>query len=282
MEIPKKIVWLASYPKSGNTWFRAFLTALMNGGEVDINAMKTDGIFSSRLFIEDYTDLDLTYLSSDEINQLQQQTFELLNKETLKSHLFIKVHNAFKVYSEKSKAIPIEPTKCAIYIIRNPLDVVGSFANHFGLNIDETIAFMNTANSMIANSTTNNSNQIFQMLSSWSNHVQSWTVDTPFPVMVIRYEDMLENPFYTFQKAIEFLNIPADNEILDKAIRNSSFNVLKSQELKQGFKEKSFKATQFFRKGSSCNWQNELSPKQIEEVISNHKSTMTQYGYITF
>ena len=86
----QKIVWLASYPKSGNTWFRAFLTTLLNEGELDINEMKTDGIFSSRQILEAFTDLDSTYLYADEVKTLIPEVFVDLESFYQKENLFYK------------------------------------------------------------------------------------------------------------------------------------------------------------------------------------------------
>src|ERR1700744_765885 len=126
----KKIIWLASYPKSGNTWFRAFLTALLGDGDLNINMMKTDGIFSSRGIFDDATDMDSTYLYDDEVKQALPEVFTHVVSQYAKPRLFVKIHDAYTMSVDGTPIIPAEPTLCALYFIRNPLDVAGSFANH--------------------------------------------------------------------------------------------------------------------------------------------------------
>src|ERR1700755_1626042 len=96
----KKIVWLASYPKSGNTWFRAFLTALLNEGDLDINQMKINGIFSSKQLFENFTDLEPAYLYHDEAKALQTEVFIHLEQFFKKDNLFIKIHDAYTYINE--------------------------------------------------------------------------------------------------------------------------------------------------------------------------------------
>src|ERR1700742_3075872 len=91
----KKIVWLASYPKSGNTWFRTFLTALLNDGDLDINHIKTDGIFSSKETFENATDLDPAYLYDSEAKDLQTEVYRYLEQFSQKENMFVKIHDAY-------------------------------------------------------------------------------------------------------------------------------------------------------------------------------------------
>src|SRR5258706_1512744 len=91
----KKIIWLASYPKSGNTWFRAFLTALLGNGDLNINQMKTDGIFSSRGIFDDATDMDSTYLLDSEVKLLLPEVFTHVISQYEKDRLFVKIHDAY-------------------------------------------------------------------------------------------------------------------------------------------------------------------------------------------
>ncbi|HJX72016.1 MAG TPA: hypothetical protein VJ346_08695, partial [Bacteroidales bacterium] len=73
MNEQKKIVWLASYPKSGNTWFRIFLTNLLNhtNEPVDINNLYPSTIASSRSLFDEATGLESSDLTLDEIELLR-------------------------------------------------------------------------------------------------------------------------------------------------------------------------------------------------------------------
>jgi hypothetical protein len=262
---PKKIIWLASYPKSGNTWFRAFLTALLGDGDLNINEMKTDGIFSSRAIFDNCTDMDSTELYDKEVKNLLPDVFKHQAELYSKDKLFVKIHDAYTLNSNGVPIVPEEPTLCALYIIRNPLDVVGSFANHNGSTLDEAIALMNNPRGTLAKQSKNRNmnSQFAQLMLSWSGHARSWTANLPFPVLAIRYEDMLADPFNTFSRAVQFMKI----------------DVSASQESQTGFMEKNKRSEKFFRKGVAGNWVNELSPGQIKSIIDNHADVMKQYNY---
>src|SRR5690554_5847280 len=149
-DIAKKIVWLASYPKSGNTWFRAFLSALLGDGELNINEMKTDGIFSSRGIFDSCTDLDSTYLRDEEIKVLLPDVFCNVAAEYEKERLFIKIHDAYTYNQFEQPIVPTQPSYGALYFIRNPLDIVASLANHNGSTIDQAITLMNNSKGCLA------------------------------------------------------------------------------------------------------------------------------------
>jgi hypothetical protein len=281
MEIPKKIVWLASYPKSGNTWFRAFLTALLNDGEVDINDMETDGIFSSRQIFDLCTDLDSTCLTDEEVKLLQPDVFNCLAAITNKERLFIKVHDAYTYNQLHKPIIPVESTFCAIYIIRNPLDVACSFASHLDRTIDEAIHIMNNPNGILVKQkdNLNINNQFIQLMHSWSGHVESWTEQSGIPLLIIRYEDLFNDPLTLFTQAVRFIGLTANAGQIKKATSASSFSQLKWNENEKGFRERITSNT-FFRKGKSGNWKNELNNEQINNIISRHGKLMQLYNYL--
>lgn len=282
----RKIVWLASYPKSGNTWFRAFLTALLGDGSIDINNMKTDGVFSSRKVFDTATDLDSTYLYDSEVKNLLPDVFDHVASTSGKSHLFVKIHDAYTKNANDLAIVPEQPTLCTIYFIRNPLDVAASFANHNASTIDQRIVLMNNSHGVMAKSKSedgevNTKNSIEQLMLSWSGHVKSWTdnPEVPFPVLAVRYEDMLNDPFNTFSNAVKFIGLEKTPEEIKNAIGASCFEKLKEQENENGFAEKNRKCESFFRNGKSGGWKHELTAQQIQSLIDNHRGVMEKYGY---
>jgi hypothetical protein len=279
----QKIVWLASYPKSGNTWFRAFLTALLNDGDLDINQMKVDSIFSSRAIFDNSTDLDSTYLYDEEVKNMLPEVFCDLASCYPKKHLFIKIHDAYALNTQNSPIVPTQPTRCAVYFIRNPLDVVASFANHNDITFDEAIHEMSSPNAALSNQIGNlNVNHHFrQLMFSWSGHVESWTNNLPFPVLVLRYEDMLADGLATFTKAVEFMGIDVQPGQVENAIIASNFERLKEKEKEKGFFEKNRKMESCFRKGKSGGWKEELKAEQVQSIIIHHKAVMEKHGYST-
>jgi len=123
-------------------------------------------------------------------------------------------------------------------------------------------------------------NQLRQLLGTWSEHVISWTTQKLIPVHVVRYEDMKQNTFDTFKKAVQFIGIEKSDQQIKTAIEKSDFKILAQQEQEKGFKEKMIKSKSFFRKGEIGDWRNYLDEKMKNEIIKNHETMMKQYGYL--
>ena len=273
------IIWLASYPKSGNTWFRSFLTALLNQGEIDINKMETDGIFSGKEFVE-----SILYLCTDDLRPREFEIFRKIaftykaQQTTEKS--FVKIHDAY-TYSKWDglPLIPAEGSLVALYIIRNPLDVVLSLANHTGLNIEETIRnFINCEEGAFIKKE-KKANQYYQLMGTWAMHASSWMSQKDIPVHIIRYEDMKANAFETFKAAVVQMQLDYSDEAILKAIEASDFKKLKQQEEIKGFKEKAIPSSAFFFKGETGRWKKELTKEQVQKIMTVNESMMKQLGY---
>lgn len=272
----KSIVWLASYPKSGNTWLRIFLANyLANASEpLPINKVHKFGMGDSiaktyRMVARrdiDVTDYKLTL-------QLRPMVLRGIVANNADVNL-VKTHNICS-HAYGVELIPANVTRQAIYIIRNPLDVVLSYGRHYGMTPEQTIyAFSRSDNSSAAEAST-----VAQFLGSWSDHVKSWDQGTAFPTLVIRYEDMLENPTETFAKVLTSMGIEPEAEQLEKAIRFSSFDEVSKQESETQFLEKSPNSERFFAKGTSGQWRTDLDPELVAQVRRDHKRMMKKYGY---
>jgi phage pi2 protein 07 len=275
------IIWLASYPKSGNTWFRSFLTALLNNGEIDINNMETDGIFSDKGYVETILDLSVDDLSSREFENYRKIAFIYKANKSAKES-FMKIHDAY-TYSrwDALPLIPSEGSRLALYFIRNPLDVVLSLANHTGLTIDETInKYMNCEEgAFVKNSKAGQ--QSYQLMGTWAMHAASWMNQDNIAVHLIRYEDLKAKPFETFKAAVIKIKLDYSDQDILNAIEACDFNKLKLQEENSGFKEKQIPSSSFFFKGESGRWKNELNKEQIKKIMSVNESMMKRYGYWT-
>jgi len=274
------IIWLASYPKSGNTWFRTFLTNLLKeqNEDVSINNMKTDGIFSSRQIIDKLAGIKTTNLTQDEIDHLRPTAYNYLAKTTEKS-LYIKVHDAYTYLEDGTPLLGTINAK-AVYILRNPLDVAVSFANHLSTDIDTTIRCMGDKEYCFCNSKSRAMNQLRQKLLTWSGHVESWEQATELPVHLIRYEDMKQKPLETFTAAARFIGLDCTADQISQAIEASDFKKLKAEEQENGFKEKPYRAASFFRAGKVGDWRNHLTQEQRNQVIADHAAMMRKFGYL--
>ena len=271
------LVWLASYPKSGNTWLRAFLHNLLRDEDepVDINAFMQLSVGDTlREWYSEVAGGDIDELSDDDIAQLRPQVHRRLT-EISKNSVFVKTHN----YLGTDRGVPLitmAVTVGAIYVVRNPLDLVLSLAPHFGLSIDGAIKLMASEK---GGSPADRAN-VAQRFSSWSSHVKSWTRQSHDRIHVVRYEDMHVSPFETFEGIAKFLALEVSIDRIEKAIRFSSFDVLRAQEDQHGFRERSIHADKFFRAGKTGSWRDVLSSKQIAAIIDRHRAQMANFDYL--
>lgn len=281
MDDLKKIVWLASYPKSGNTWFRVFLSNLLSkeNHPADINNLYATPIASNRELFDEATGLSSSDLTPDEIDNLRAGVYEYAAKNS-NELLFQKVHDAWLCSESGEPMFESKVTKAVIYFIRNPLDVAVSFANHLNKPIDITVKIM--ADEDYAFSSTQNRlhNQLRQRLLSWSGHVKSWVYNSNLPILVIRYEDMKTDTFNTFRKAINFIDIKATDKEIIQALNYSDIKEMQKQEAEKGFREKPANAVTFFRKGIAGSWVTELPTELVSAICKDHFEIMQQFGYL--
>jgi len=275
------IIWIASYPKSGNTWFRVFLTNLLQDGDVpaDINDLERTPIASARALFDEIVGVEAGDLTLDEVDSLRPEVYRYLSDEAGET-LFMKIHDAYTYLPDGRPLVPPEATRSVIYIIRNPLDVVISFANHMGIPIDRAVKRLADDDFCFAAKSGRLHDQLRQRLFSWSKHVCSWTESGDLDVHIMRYEDMTLNPEQAFTDAVMFAGLEKNRQQIKKALGFSRFSELQRQERENGFKERPVKANLFFRMGESGYWRNVLSETHIRAIIGAHKDVMKQYGYL--
>jgi aryl sulfotransferase len=277
----RNIVWLASYPKSGNTWFRAFLTNLMFPAErpADINHLLGGPIASSRELFDSTTGLSSSDLSFDEIDRLRPSVFRYLN-ETSAGYSYYKIHDAYGFLGDNTPVFPAEIVKQVIYFIRNPLDVAVSLAHHIGCSVSAAAGFMNDDQYAFCNRPDKQHNQLRQVLNSWSGHVQSWVDHSGLPVLVVRYEDLSAEPVSFFSDIVRTLELNYSPAEIERAIAGSTFEEMKRQEMSAGFKEKNPQSEIFFRRGKAGAWKEELPEELVHLLISRHAVIMKRFGYL--
>ena len=271
------IVWLASYPKSGNTWLRAFLLNLITDAEepVDINKMAalTQGDSQAHWYAK-FDPRPLAELSAEELAWLRPKVHASMAASSPNS-VFVKTHNAL-IENAGAAMITQSETAGVIYVVRNPLDVALSYADHLGVRMDDIIDLMARRGFATPASETHAP----EHHSDWSSHVKSWTA-MPHPALhVVRYEDMAAKPAPTFGAIARFLGIDPPRDRLMRAIRFSSFKVLKSQEKKSGFVERTPVQKSFFRTGKSGAWRKQLNGGQIRRLLTDHREQMERFDYV--
>ncbi|MEW9309935.1 sulfotransferase domain-containing protein [Labrys neptuniae] len=277
----RNIIWIASYPKSGNTWVRVFLHNLlreMRGeteGAQDINALNRFSVWehSVPLFTQ-ALGKPPKEANAEEIARARPIVQRLIAGRTNR-FLPAKTHLAYG----RDHGVPTvdpEVTRAAIYLVRNPLDVVISYAHHMGQSIDQTIALMGMPNMC----TPATDRHVGETMGSWSQHVESWLQGVPFPVYVMRYEDIVTHPKVAFGNLSCFLGLQPDEAQLTAAITKSSFEALQAQEGQNGFREKPKVAERFFREGRVGQWRLALTKPQILAVLRDHAEVMERLRYL--
>ena len=277
-----RIVWLASYPKSGNTWFRIFLANFLRNSDrpLDINDLDHMPNAAGRGLFDENLGVAAADLTRSEIEHLRPLLYEHMAAQCAQP-LFLKVHDAFAHNASGQPLFPKQATGGVIYFMRNPLDLAVSFAHHLGADIATTVQRMNNPNLGIALNNKLIIDQLPQVLSSWSGHVCSWLDESGLPVHVMRYEDMVLDPMATFGAAIRYAGLPDDAARLEKALAFSAFDQLQKQEREKGFRERTVFAQAFFRKGKVGDWRNALSPEEAACVVGGHRTVMRRFGYLT-
>ena len=266
------ILWLASYPKSGNTWLRVFLFNLLT------NAKTASAIENINGFGYSDTHAHLNQQEGMSAEQVANQRLETLRRIVQKEQktTFVKTHCCLSE-SRGYDQIPMEVTAGAICVLRNPLDVCISMAPHYGVSLDEAIDYMASETFTIDVG----ESEVPYLISSWSRHVDSWTKAGPGPSLhIVRYEDMLLKPGPTFKGIAKFMGLKPPTEALKRAIKLSSFDSLRSQEDKGGFEERSEHAQNFFRVGKSNQWKEILTPKQVSRVVEDNREMMAKFNYL--
>lgn len=278
---PQGIVWITSYPKSGNTWVRSFLHNLLQviGGDPneahDINAMNRYSTWD--IASKEYEALlgkSPRTAARAEIAAVRAAVQEKI-ADIADGLSFVKTHNAL-VMDRGHPTINARVTSGAVYLVRNPLDVAISFAHHMGVGIDAAIERMGTRGL----ETEVTEHTVYEVYGSWSEHVESWTAKPNRAVFVMRYEDMVAAPETAFGNLARHLLLLPTEAQLREAIARSSFKELQDQEERAGFREKPEPAQRFFRKGQVGEWRNTLRRLQVRRIVRAHGEQMQRFGYL--
>lgn len=214
-------------------------------------------------------------LTEEDIDQHRMAVQERLARDI--GQRVINTHNA-RLTHDHRRLVFSRYTRAAVYIVRNPLDVVDSWADHINRTLDETIDLMNQSRHRLRATKTHAS----QYVGTWTHHVRTWMNNkNEFPRIVLRYEDLKENPINEFGRLVRFLGWNYDEMRLRRAIELTDFQVVQKAELEQGFTETSdvARSGRFFRHGEPGRWRELLSPDQIAKVVEHHGDAMREAGY---
>ncbi|WP_226886474.1 sulfotransferase domain-containing protein [Nisaea nitritireducens] len=273
-----RIIWLASYPKSGNTWMRALLANYLIGQEEpfaieDLRAFSLSDV-RPRFYAEVLTK-PVQEMTAEESVTVRPQAQQRLAAARGHDH-FVKTHSRFGMLNG-THLIDRSVSAGAVYIIRNPADIVPSYASHMGVATDAAIEIMADRD----HATVEADVQILTPIGRWGDHAESWIDGShSLPVCVVRYEDLYADPEKAFGQVLKVLGLPFDRERLARSIRHSSFEELSRQEKEKGFSERPPHMQRFFRSGGSGEGQQALSEGQLARLVRDHGPVMKRFGYL--
>ena len=289
-----RTIWLASYPKSGNTWLRMLIANLSaTGGPADINDLpERGGIASAREPFDFLMLIDSGLLTHDEIDALRPRVYEELARGAQDDEYdvpgdappvrFVKAHDAYTLIPDGEPLLAgAGGADGAVVIVRDPRDVAPSLANHMHIGIDAAIDFMRNARAGFGAATDRQSSQLRQRLPGWSGHVASWLDQRDIPVALVRYEDMHRDAAAVLRHVLAFADRPAGDDEIRRALESAGFAELQRQERDRGFREapRSWEHGNFFRRGEAGAWRDELTAEQVARIEADHGPMMARLGY---
>lgn len=255
----QRIIWLASFPKSGNTWIRTFLANYFQppGKALDINSLRR---FTTADVRQDFFDrangAPFRGRSIEAWMQVRPKALKLI-AGSKGGHHFVKTHCQVIRVGGVPLILP-EVTAAAIYLIRNPFDVVLSYARHLSLDVDAAIKRMTDPSA-----TNGTETGIMEIIGRWDDHIRSWTTAPGLTLHTMRYEDMIDDPEQAYRRLFAFLKAPVDEAQLARTLEATSFSALSKQEQELGFRERPAGMERFFARGTAGGWREDLTRKQV-------------------
>ena len=283
------IIWIASYPKSGNTWLRTLISTYFfsKDGSYEEILLKNIDQFPTAKYFKNFQH---NKKIPGDTCKYWIPAQELINfKKNLK---FFKTHNTFGKVNKFDFTNSQNSIGC-IYIVRDPRNVITSLKNHYQLDDNQAFTWMTNEKNYIYNilDFENSGYSDFQFISSWSTNYKSWKIQKKVPIKIIRYEDLLNSTYAVFLDIIKFINKNTnsnkslDKEKIKKTLKTTSFEVLKKKEIKKGFSEAvtdrrdKNKKISFFNLGPKNNWKKILDENLKDKIEQVYKNELRELNY---
>ena len=277
------IIWIASYPKSGNTYIRSFLASYYYSDSGKFS-------FDNLLKIHQFPNMKFSQFKTSSREEASKNWIFNQNIFFKKSELnLVKTHNCLYPYSGNEFTTKNE-TLGAIYIVRDPRNVITSITHHYSVDYEKALQLMIDENSSLLETSFELDHSNFTYLNSWSNHYRSWKNNSNFQILFIKYEDIEEKKEDTFEKIINFVNKLSNKNLkIDKnkfinSIKSTNFSNLRNKELNEGFEEsitssKTGKKINFFNLGFNNRWQ-KILPSDIRNKLEiRFREEIKELGY---
>tara|TARA_Y100000816_G_scaffold260141_1_gene216192 strand:+ start:1784 stop:2617 length:834 start_codon:yes stop_codon:yes gene_type:complete len=276
------IIWIASYPKSGNTWVRSIISSYFfsKTGNFDFSLLKNISLYPSPKYFKNKINNpgEVSYFWEESQKNIIQKQKEI----------FLKTHNALVAINNKNFTSE-KTTLGAIYIVRDPRNILSSLKNHYDFkDYNETLEFMKNKKKYIWDIRRKNDFSGFQFLGSWPDHYKSWTQNKNIKTLLVKYEDLEKDCYLTSHKLIEFIlllkgqkNMVDENKLF-KSIETTKFDVLRKKELASGFDESIIindKKKSFFFQGPENKWQKNLPKEILFKAEREFKDDLNYFNY---
>lgn len=284
-------IWLASYPRSGNTWFRLLVESLAieGGAAPDINDLIGHSA-GARFAFDAITLLDSALLSMAETDQLRSEAYQAMANgayrdpampQGVRAPPLMKVHDAYR-HTPEGRPV-FAGARGAIVIVRDPRAVAASLASFLSCTADRAIEIMASDDFCLGRGPQSWSHHMPQAVKSWSANVAGWTTQTDVPVHLLRYEDLRRDTAGAFRDAMAFAGAPISPAQAEQAVARTDFVTLRAQEAAHGFREWAAPGpsgdARFFRRGETEGWRDELTVAQIARIEARHGDLMAVLGY---
>jgi len=282
------IIWLSSYPKNGNTWLRALISAYY---------YSDDGFFLGDQNLQNIQQFpvkkNLEGFNFDPRKPGDSARYWIPAQEKLnmdKKVKFLKTHSALVKLGQNDFTNKKNTLGC-IYIVRDPRNVIDSMSRHFQIDHDKALSVMQDENNFTYDFKKTDDYSDFQFISSWEKNYQSWKNNRVIPIKFLKYEDLLKETFFVFKEIIEFIDKLINNkkgfnrEKAKNAVKSTSFESLKKIEENQGFSEsiiarKDKKKIPFFHLGPKNEWHKNFDNKFIEKINDIFQKNLNELNYL--
>jgi hypothetical protein len=277
------IIWIASYPKSGNTYLRSFIASyyFSKKGKFDFSLLMNILQFPSVKFTKKNIYSETEASQSWIYNQEQFFSGEKVH--------FVKTHNTLNSF-KGNEFVNNNLTLGAIYIVRDPRNVITSMKNHYSISYDYAYSKLIDENASLLEKSRDNDHSNFTFLGSWANHYKSWKTSKNFKTLFIRYEDLENNKFKSFNKIVTFINnlkkdqTKINEKKLINSINSTNFTNLRNKEEMEGFEESRYiknseKKIRFFNLGFNNRWEKILPEYILEKLNKSFNNDLNDLGY---
>lgn len=281
------IIWLSSYPKSGNTYLRSLISAYFysKDGIFKFDLLKNFIQFPNKFIFEkigvNFKDQNQ---QSKSFLKAQQFIHKLGNNNAIQ---FVKTHSSCAT-TGNYKFLSFETTLGAIHIIRDPRNIVTSYSKHFKKTLEQSTFDITNELTIGLNSKTHPPTYV----GPWNFHYNSWKqLNKTNRYLLIKYEELIEDPKKIFEKVLQFifrlknLKILIDKKKFENAIASTNFTKMQKLEKKEGFfesilDEKKDDRINFFNLGKKNDWRNNLDISLINKIENSFQKEMTELNYL--